>query len=333
MRFRVLGATELVANGDATPIPSERQRRLLTALAMRAPDPVPVDRLVDAVWGEHPPDNAASGLRTVATRLRHTLDAVETGTGGRVVAKRPGYALDVPAEWVDANRFADLASEGRRRLAEGDPATARSTLHEALELWKGAPYDEFADEEWVQADAARLRRLWAATVEADLEARLGAGLHGEALPDIEALIEEEPFSDRPRALLMRALFASGRQAEALRAFQDYRRLLGEELGLEPGPELAELEAKVLAGDRSLLPEPGRPLRGYRLHERLATTPWGAVFRATQPGLARDVAIEVVAEELADDAGFVRTFEQQGQALAQLGHAHVVPIYDLSLIHI
>jgi DNA-binding SARP family transcriptional activator len=327
VRFRVLGATELISNGSSDGIGSERQRRLLAALAMRSPATVPTDSLVDIVWGADQPDNAVGALRTVVTRLRHSLDDHEPGSGQRIVSRPPGYVLDVPGDAIDANRFADLTTVGRRQLAEGELDTARRTLDEALSLWVGAPYGEFGDEPWAQSEATRLERLRAAAREAEIETRLASGLHAEALGDIHALVDDEPLSDGPRSLLIRALFASGRQGEALRAFQAYRALLGEELGLEPGQDLVRLEQRVLAGDPDLIPPSGRPLRGYRLHERLATTDRGTVFRASQAGLDRDITIEVIDEQVAGDAAFVRSFELQGQALAELGHAHVAPVYD------
>ena len=156
MRFRVLGTTELLANGSSARIGSERKRRLLAALVMRTPATVPADALIEAVWGDDSPDNAVSALRTVVTRLRHSLDDQESGSGRCVVARPPGYVLEVPEDSIDANRFADLAVLGRRHLADGNMDAARTALDEALGLWHGRPYAEFGDEDWAQAEA-----LWA----------------------------------------------------------------------------------------------------------------------------------------------------------------------------
>jgi DNA-binding SARP family transcriptional activator len=214
VRFRVLGATELVADGVTDGITSERQRRLLAALAMRAPSPVPTESLLEAVWGERRPANGLNALQTVATRLRHSLDAVEPGLGERVAARAPGYALDVAPGEIDAHRFADLATAGRRHLAEGDVAAATSTLDEALGLWRGDPYAEFADEPWAQGESTRLSRLAVAVREAAIEARMECGLHGEVLGEIQQLIDDEPYSEGPRDQLMRAMFATGRHPSA-----------------------------------------------------------------------------------------------------------------------
>jgi DNA-binding SARP family transcriptional activator/WD40 repeat protein len=326
VQVRVLGTTELAAGHGSQPIGSERQRRLLAALAMHAPGIVATDGLISAVWADTHPENGASALRTVVTRLRRTFDGVEPGSGEHVLTRPPGYALDLPGTCIDANEFADLVADGRRALAEGEVATALDQLHRALAMWSGPAYAEFRDEPWAHAEALRLERTWVTAREAELEARLDLGLHREAVGDIERLVADEPLSDGPRGLLMRAEFACGRQADALRQFQAYRETLAE-VGLEPGQALNELEGRIAVGDPALLPDAGRPLRGYRLHERLWATEQGEVFRGTQPGLGRDVAVEVIPAEVANEASFVRTFRARSQAIAQLGHAHVVPLFD------
>ncbi|MDH3754564.1 MAG: winged helix-turn-helix domain-containing protein [Acidimicrobiia bacterium] len=327
IRFRVLGGTGPEENGFLVAIGSERQRRLLAALAMRCPGVVSTDRLVEAVWAEKRPSSPASALATVVTRLRQTLDSAEAGAGHLIVSRPPGYALDAPTEVIDANCFADLVLTGRRQRARGEVEQARHTLDEALSLWRGPAYGEFEHEDWARGEAQRLQQLWTTAREADIEICLDLGLHTEVLPDIQVLIEDEPFDDTARGLLMRALFAGGRQTEALRSLQDYRLFLAGETGLVPGPEIARLEQRILANDVTLLEPAGRPLRGYRLHERIRTTERGTLFRAVQPGLERDVAIEVIGEDIAGDPDFVRGFELQGRALAQLGHAHITPVID------
>ncbi|HEY6530860.1 MAG TPA: BTAD domain-containing putative transcriptional regulator, partial [Acidimicrobiales bacterium] len=294
---------------------------------MRSPRTVPADLLIDVVWAEVQPENGVSALRTVVTRLRQTLDGFEPGAGQQVRTRPPGYALELAESTIDANEFADLVTEGRRALAEGEVGPGRELLGGALRLWSGPAYAEFRDEQWAQADAIRLEQLWIAAREGELTARLALGEHDEAIGDIERLVADEPLSDGPRSLLMRAEFAAGRQASALRHFEAYRRTLADEAGLEPGRDLRDLEARILQGDPTLLPQAGRALRGYRLHERLSITEQGEVFRATQPGLERDVAVEVIPAELANDAAFVRSFQTRSQSIAQLGHVHVVRLFD------
>ena len=180
-------------------------------------------------------------------------------------------------------------------------------MRDALALWRGQAYAEFADEEWARPEAQRLEELRIVAHERLVDAELANGHAVEMIPEIESLAGAHELREGFRAQLMVALYRAGRHADALRVYRDYRRLLGEELGLEPSPALAELERSVLTHDPGLMltQQAGLPLRGYRLGERLGTGRDGTVFAARLPGLEREFAIRVIREEIADCPEFVR----------------------------
>ncbi len=202
-------------------------------------------------------------------------------------------------------------------------------MREALGLWRGDAYAEFADEDWARAESQRLGELRLVAHERLIDAELASGRAAEVIPEIEALVDEHPLREAFRAQLMIALYRAGRQADALRVVQEYRRLLVDELGLDPTPALVELERRVLTHDATLmLAEPaGLPLRGYRLGERLGTGRDGTVYAAHVPGVGRDLAIRVIREEIADGPEFVRSFEADAHQVASLRHPAIVPIHD------
>ena len=323
MEIQVLGPVELRDNGAEVPVGGPRQRRLLAALVVNAGKVVSVDRLIDAVWaGEEPPEQAANTMRTYVSRLRATL-------GDGLIQKRdPGYSLVVDPEMVDATRFERLLTAAHSRLAAGDATEAKVRLDEALALWNGPAYDEFASEPWAWADAARLEELRLSAREDRAEALLLRGETAEAVGELERLTVEFPLRERSRHKLMLALYRDGRQADALRSFQTYRTHLADEVGLEPSGELVELERMIATRDPRLDERPApRALRGYQLGEKLGEGRFGVVYRATQPGVGRDVAVKVIHPDLADDPAFVRRFENEAQLVARLEHPHIVPLYD------
>ena len=164
---------------------------------------------------------------------------------GRLSSSRGGYALSVDAERIDALRFERLLDEGRAALSADDPARAAELLRTALALWRGRALSDFAYERFAQDSAARLEELRLAAVEERIEADLRLGRHVELVPELEGLVREQPVRERLRAQHMLALYRSGRQADALESFRDARRALTDELGLEPGRELRELEQAIL----------------------------------------------------------------------------------------
>ena len=246
-----------------------KQRALLAILLLEANHAVSADRLIDALWGDHPPDTAKNTLQVYVSQLRKLLPE------GALETVPPGYRLSVAPEALDLARFEELAQQGRAALGIGDAATAAQALGAALALWRGPALADLALEEFAQADAARLEELRLAVLEDRIEADLVLGRHGALVAELERLIQENPFRERLRAQLMLALYRSGRQAEALAVYQRTRRTLVDELGIEPGESLRQLEQAILAHDPSLdapegggtaegVPVPTTPLLGREL---------------------------------------------------------------------
>jgi DNA-binding SARP family transcriptional activator/class 3 adenylate cyclase len=252
MDFRILGPLEVLEEGRAVALGGSKQRALLALLLLHANETLSTDRLIDELWGERPPANAAKTVQMQISRLRKAL-AAEGGNGsaGVVVTRERGYELRLDPERLDARRFERLVAEGRSELAGGRPERAVSALEEALSLWRGAPLAELAYEPFAQREIARLDDLRAAALEQLIEAKLALGAHAEVVGQLEALIAEHPYRERLRAQLMLALYRCDRQADALQAYQDARRTLVEELGIEPGERLRELEWAILAQDQAL----------------------------------------------------------------------------------
>ena len=213
-----------------------------------------------------------------------------------------------------------------RRLLPTDPREAASTLDEALVLWAGSPLSDLADAPSLDGEIARLQELRVSAIEDLVGARLSVGEHAEVLPDLERLVREHPLRERFWAHLMLARYRSGRQAEALDAFRQAQELLADELGIDPSQELQELQRRMLQQDPALQLT-GKPLRGYRLIERVGEGAFGVVWRALDPELGREVGVKQIHPRLSDDPSFVRRFEQEAQTIARLEHPHVVPLYD------
>ena len=209
------------------------------------------------------------------------------------------------------------------------PDQAIERYDAALGLWRGdSAFGEFGTEWWALADATRLAEMRIGAREQRAAARLALGHHDRALPDLESLAVEHPLRERPVNLLMQALHATGRQADALRRYQTFRERISDETGLDPTRELIALERSI-AGIVEPVTDvvPGRPLRGYAIHEAIGEGAFGRVYAATQPGTDRRVAVKVIRPDLADSAEFVRRFETEAQLVARLEHPHIVPLYD------
>jgi class 3 adenylate cyclase/DNA-binding SARP family transcriptional activator len=252
--FRILGPLEVLDEGRAVPLGGARQRALLAVLLLHANETVSTDRLIEDVWGGASVATAAKTVQVHVSRLRKALP----GGGEVLVTRERGYQLQVDPERLDANRFERLLGEARAEQAAGRPDGAAARLEEGLGLWRGEPLADLAYEPFAQAETARLTDLRAGAQELQIEAKLALGSHAEVIAPLEALIEEHPFRENLRAQLMLALYRSDRQAEALQAYQDARRRLVEELGIEPGEHLRELERAVLAQDASLALPVGEP---------------------------------------------------------------------------
>ncbi len=244
VRLSVLGPI-VVVDDDGTPraLGGPQQQRLLAALAVQCPLPVSKDTLEDLLWPDGPP--SANALQAQVSKLRKSLTPVD------VVGSSAGYALAIERDTMDSEAFERHVTTGRDSAAAGDHTRAASCFRSALALWRGVPYGEIADHFVGQAASARLTSLRDAARAGRIEADLAVGQLDQAAAELDALVAAEPLMERWWALLMLARYRQHRQADALRAFADARRVLAGELGLEPGPELREMERRVLAHDPSL----------------------------------------------------------------------------------
>ena len=252
MDFRILGSLEVLDDGRTLALAGSKSRALLALLLLHANETLTTDRLIDELWGERPPAAPAKTLQMHVSRLRKALaGADKAGPGDVIVTRGRGYELAIDPEQLDSSRFERLLARGRDELAADNPARAVATLEEALALWRGAPLADLAYESFAQPAAARLEDLRVVALEHLVEAKLALGGHAEVVEQLEVLIGEHPYREGLRAQLMLALYRCDRQAEALQAFQDARRTLVDELGIEPGERLRALERAVLAQDASL----------------------------------------------------------------------------------
>src|SRR3954451_4221730 len=247
MEFRILGPLEVLDEGREGALGGSKQRALLAVLVLHANETLSTDRLIDELWGEHPPSTASKTVQVHVSRLRKALP----GGDGLVVTRDRGYQLRVEPERIDSHRFERLLDEGRIELAAGRPLEAAGALERALALWRGAPLADLAYEPFAQGEIGRLGDLHSSAVEQQIEAKLALGRHAEVVGQLESLIAEHPYRERLRAQLMLALYRCERQADALQAYQDARTALVDELGIEPGERLRQLEAAILAQDPEL----------------------------------------------------------------------------------
>ncbi|MEV4111988.1 BTAD domain-containing putative transcriptional regulator [Nonomuraea sp. NPDC049695] len=243
MRFQILGPTAVLGeDGEPVALGGPRVRALLTLLALHAGRIVGAEQLVTGMYGPRPPEGVANALQSQVSRLRRAL-------GRDLVEFHPaGYRLVADPQEVDARRFELLAQAGRQALAAGDPGRAATLLREALDLWRGAP---LADAPHAEAAAAALEELRLAATEDRVQADLDLGRHRELVAELRQLTAAHPLRERLSAQLMRALYGSGRQAEALTVYDEARKILDEELGVEPGAELAAAHLAVLRADPAL----------------------------------------------------------------------------------
>ena len=228
MEFRVLGPLEVWREEISLPLGSGKERALLAILLLSANRTVSRDRLVDDLWGERAPERAAKSIQTYISRLRKILPP------GILQTRAPGYVLELGPEQLDLHRFERLLAEGQRALAKGSVKLASVSLGDALALWRGPALVEFRSEPFAQGEAARLEELWLCALEARIDADLGLGRHADLVSELESLVAQHPLRERFRAQLMTALYRSARQAEALGAYQDARRVLVDEMGIEQG---------------------------------------------------------------------------------------------------
>ena len=260
MEFRILGPLEVLEEGQALTLGGSKQRALLALLLTHSNETLSSERLIDELWGERPPATAAKTVQVHVSRLRKTLAADDV-----VLTREHGYELRVEPDRVDANRFERLVAEGRDGAFGADPEGAIELLERALALWRGRPFADLPEEPFAQREGARLEDVRVSALERLFEAKMALARHAEVVSPLQALIAEHPYRERLHAQLMLALYRADRQADALQAYQNARRRLVEDLGIEPGAQLRELEQSVLAQDPALalpvaaVPEPELPM--------------------------------------------------------------------------
>jgi DNA-binding SARP family transcriptional activator len=247
LEFRILGPLEVADDGEPLQLSGQKQRALLALLLLDANRVVSTDRIVDALWGEQPPRTAATSLQNFVSQLRKLLGA------DVVVTKPPGYQLRIAPEQLDLERFTRLVEESRAE----PPAERAAKLRRALALWRGRPLADLGFEAFAQQEIGRLEELRLAALEDRVDAELESGHHSDLIGELEAFADEHPLRERLRSQLMLALYRSGRQAEALQIYHDTRRVLVDELGIEPSPTLQQLHGSILRQDPRL--EEGQPV--------------------------------------------------------------------------
>jgi len=311
----VLGPLIVRVDGVAVSVPAPKQRVILAALALRPGQVASYDELAEILWDGAPPAGARVAIRNYVKRLRHVLGPV---AGRRIVTRDPGYAVDATPDEVDALRFTALCTKGGEAVRRGDCAAGTpgtwEVLSEALDLWRGTPLLDVPSNVLLTAEVPRLEALRMQAQEWRMDAGLAQGRHAELVGGLTQLAMDHPWRERFHAQLMLALYRCGRQAEALEAYQRARRMLVDELGVEPCRELRELQTGILAGDPglaapgpaqvSLLPQAGphgparsSPVSASAGSQRVAGRP--AVAGASP---AADSAAEVGRAEAADAAG-------------------------------
>ena len=252
LRFRILGPLEVTRGGDALALGGPRQKAVLACLLVHANEVVPIDALADGIWEGRPPDSATGTIRTYVSHLRRVVEAGPAGGNGHVLLTTPpGYRLRVEPGQLDSDEFERLLERARRARADGAPELALGHLNQALGLWRGPALADFATESFAHAEAARLDGRRLAAVEERIEAQLALGLHAELVAELEQRAADHPLRERLWGQLMLALYRSGRQAEALGAYQRTRAMLAEELGIDPGPALQRLQRAILQQDPAL----------------------------------------------------------------------------------
>lgn len=293
MKLRVLGPLDVIDDGGrAVPLGGPKERRLLAALAVHLDQPVSEARLCDALWGDDLPATATKTLQSYVSRVRKAL-----GADGdlRVESVESGYALRCAPGAVDTSEVDSLVGEAREAAGRGELDAAARLLHRAEGCWRGPVLGDLADEPFALGEVIRLEELRLSVVEERLEVELARGRHGELVGELEALTGRYPLRERLWAARILALYRSGRQADALRAYQDLRRMLGEELGIDPSPELRSLEEAVLRQ---------APEIGWHAS---AVAPTAAAVAAPQPS-------GVVTFLLTDVAGSTRLWDTSPQAM-------------------
>src|ERR1017187_331591 len=247
MRFRLLGPLEVRAGDDWRGIGAPKWRSVLAALLINAGQIVSAETLINEVWGDAPPAKAANLVSIYVLRLRRLLGDADSGL---LITRAPGYQLRLAAGDTDALLFETLVRDGRRVFGAGDPQDAASKLTEALALWHGHPLADVRATLLVEAEAERLTELRLGAIELRITAELACGAHDQAVPEIRRLLADHPRREGLWLQLMRALDGAGRHAEALEVYGQARNAISGQLGVDPGAELRQLYADLLAKDQT-----------------------------------------------------------------------------------
>ena len=325
VEFRILGPLEVVEHGRPLALGGVRQRALLALLLTRANEVVSTDRLIDELWGDRAPKTAGNALQYHVSRLRKLL-----APGDAIVTMHPGYMVRVGPDELDLLCFERLVEEGQRSPPEG----AAKLLREALALWRGPALADVAHESFAQGEILRLEELRLVALERRIDADLALGRDAELVAELEALVRAHPLRERLRAQLMLAFYRSGRQAEALEVYRQTRRLLVDELGIEPSPALHELEQAILHQD----PELTHQSNAVTARQRAIMVVAGAAaslddLLAIAEPLARRPARELILARLlgaeGDLAAATRELADRRRGLAERGTSARVAAYTTS----
>ncbi|HSI92804.1 MAG TPA: BTAD domain-containing putative transcriptional regulator, partial [Jiangellaceae bacterium] len=324
VEFAVLGPLQVSGDRGPIEIAGGKERALLAHLISDAGRTVTTDDLIDSLWGDDPPRTAAKSLQTHVHRLRNALEPDRHGSPSLLVTEGPGYRLAVPDDAIDASLFARLVDLGRRAYLDGRVEAAALTLRQALALWRGPAYAGFEYTRFGAGESRRLEELRRDALEDRIAADLDLGRAREAVPELESLVHEDPLRERLWWLLVLALYRAGRQADALGAYARARRILTNELGVEPGEDLRSLHAQVLSQDEglrapatgralppALVPPPG-PFVGRDRELALLRSAWdqavtgqpAIVILRGPPGSGRRRLAAELAVAIADQAGLV-----------------------------
>lgn len=253
MEYRILGPFDVLDEGTSVHLGGGRQRAFLALLLINANQVVSTDRIIDQLWGEEAPETVANVIQVYVSRLRKALepDRPKGAESSVLMTRRPGYLLNVDPAQIDAHRFLDLSKRGRDAMADNAMGIASSLLTQAMELWHGDVLADLAFEDFARGEIERLSEARLVAIESFHEAQLALGQHESLVGDLESIVLEYPLREQLWAHLMVALYRSGRQAEALRAYRRAADILIEELGIDPSPLLQELEEQVLMQDPAL----------------------------------------------------------------------------------
>jgi len=323
MQVRMLGPFQLEEGGGRIPISGQRQRAVLASLLLRANEVVPSEQLLVDLWGEDSPSSAANSLQAAISRLRRVLPP------GRLMTRAPGYALRIFPEELDVSQFEQLVSEGREALTAGAAEQAARALRQALSLWRGPALADFRYEPFAQAEIVRLEELHLTCVEERIEADLALGRASVLVAELQRLVGEHPVRERLRGQLMLALYRDGRQTEALEVYREFRNVLRDELGLDPSPQLRELETAILHHDS--LGSPVSTETGAPLARRPVTTICVLLRVASNSGVALDPEIyETVNEYSVSELTAV--LERYGGKLAISANDRLMGVFGAASLH-